>query len=58
MKDRLVQRIALECACADTDDAVDLESELLLEFEAAHGERPPYNKQAALAHLFRTKPGE
>jgi hypothetical protein len=61
MKDRLVRRIALECACVGTDDvdnAMDLESELLLSFEAEHGERPPYNKQTALAHLFRSQPGE
>jgi len=55
MKARLLEGVALELACVVTQDlgeAVDLESELLLAFEAEHGERPPFNKQAALAHLW------
>lgn len=55
MKARLLQGVALELAYVDTkgvEEAVDLESELLLAFEAEHAERPPFNKQAALAHLW------
>jgi excinuclease UvrABC nuclease subunit len=55
MKARLLEGVALELAYVVTHDAgeaVDLESELLLAFEAEHGERPPFNKQAALAHLW------
>ena len=54
MKARLLQRMVLQLAWVVTPDrakAIDLESELLLAFEGEHGERPPYNKQAALAHL-------
>jgi hypothetical protein len=55
MKERLLKGIVLQCACVPAqsrEEAIDLESELLLAFEAEHGERPPYNKQAALAYLF------
>jgi hypothetical protein len=55
MKARLLQRVALQCAWVPTqngEEAIDLESELLLAFEAEHGERPPFNKQTALAHLL------
>jgi len=59
MKARLLQGVVLELAYVTTGtsaDAIDLESELLLAFEAEHGERPPFNKQAALAHLWATAP--
>jgi hypothetical protein len=55
MKEQLVQGVVLQCAClpaGSREQAIDLESELLLAFEAEHGERPPFNKQAALAHLL------
>lgn len=55
MKARLLQGVVLEFAhviTATSAAAIDLESELLLAFEAEHGERPPFNKQAALAHLW------
>lgn len=55
MKARLVEGMLLEFAytvTAGVGDAVSLESELLLAFEGEHGERPPFNKQAALAYLW------
>jgi hypothetical protein len=54
MKARLVGCVAMEIAFVVTSDvaeAENLESEPLLLFEGAHGERPPFNKQAALAYL-------
>jgi excinuclease UvrABC nuclease subunit len=57
MKARLVDGIKLEIAfvtTADAESAIHLESELLLLFEAEHTQKPPYNKQAALAHLWKT----
>jgi hypothetical protein len=55
MKDRLLRLVELEYGCVgkETAEAIDLESRLLLAFEGEHGERPPFNKQAALAHLLR-----
>jgi hypothetical protein len=57
MKARLVEGLVLECACLaaiSREEAIDLKSELLLAFEAEHGERPPFNKQSALAHVGKT----
>jgi excinuclease UvrABC nuclease subunit len=57
MKARLVESMALELAYVTTPgvaEAADLESELLIVFESEHGERPPFNKQAALAHILAT----
>jgi excinuclease UvrABC nuclease subunit len=56
MKARLVQRVPLELGhvlTGNAEEAIDLKSALLLAFEAEHGERPPFNKQTALAHLVK-----
>lgn len=53
MKARLLDSMALELAYVTTAgvaEAVDLESELLIAFASEHGERPPFNRQGALAH--------
>lgn len=34
--------------CSDSAAAIRLESDLILEFEKAHGEWPPFNRQSVL----------
>src|SRR3972149_7480200 len=54
MKARLSAGVTLELAFAvllTAYDSEQLESRLLIAFEADHGERPPFNKLAALASV-------
>ena len=60
MKDRLDRGLVLEFAYVATrggSEAANLESELLLAFESEHGERPPFNRQAALSYLRSEQSG-
>ena len=55
MKARLTEGVGLELAFVSTGDgqsAANLESELLLLFEAEHAQKPCYNKQSALAYFW------
>ena len=60
MKDRLIARVELEIAFITTPDAssaAELESQLLLLFEAQHAQKPRYNKQSALAYPWKSQAG-
>ncbi|MBM3740351.1 MAG: hypothetical protein FJW39_31740 [Acidobacteria bacterium] len=55
MKARLLAGMTLELAFArlsTVHEAEQMESRILIAFEAEHGERPPFNKQAALASIL------